>query len=108
MATFNIGEITTATTIEADSGRRLTVAEGGVVRGRNTYAVPVYTIRFVIMTDLAGVGSIETFYNTYSTVFNEATIDGVAYTWLFSNKPMTTLKEGNMRTVEFEAVGYTV
>ena len=101
-------EITTETTVDVDSGRRLGIAEGGQVRGRDTFEQPVFTIRFVIKTDLTGKADVDDFYYSYSDVFNTATIDDKGYSWLFSNKPMVTIKDGPIRFMEWDAIGYQV
>lgn len=108
MATLTIGEILLESTVTVDSGRRLGVTESGLIRGRNAFEDPVFTIRFVIKTDLVGKAALDTFYGTYSDVWNLATIDDKTYTWLFSNKPMVVRKDGPIRFVEFEAAGYEV
>ena len=106
MATLSIGTILSKTKVTADSGRRLDVAEGGLIRGRNTYEYPVYDIHFVIQTDATGKANIDTFYGTYSEAWNASTIDDMSYTWLFKTMPMVTGKDGAIRYVEFDAMGY--
>ena len=108
MAALTVGEITTETTVEVDSGRRLGIAEGGQIRGRNTFEKPVFSIHFVIKTDLTDKAILDTFYDDNSDVFNTVTIDDKDYSWLFSNKPMVTLKDGPIRFMEWDAVGYEV
>ena len=106
MATLSIGTILSKTKVSADSGRRLNVSEGGLIRGRNTFEEPVYDIHFVIQTDAAGKANLDTFYGTYSAAWNASTIDDMSYTWLFKTMPMVTGKDGNIRYVEFDAMGY--
>jgi hypothetical protein len=106
LATLSGYSITTASNVEADSGRLITLAEGGQIRGRNTYEQTVYNIRFVIHTDLAGKATLDAFYATYSDSWNEVTIDDMTYTWLFIDKPMATKTNGPIRIVEFNAMGY--
>ena len=106
MATLSIGTILSKTKVTADSGRRLDVSEGGLIRGRDTFEETVYDIHFVIQTDAAGKANLDTFYGTYSAVLNQSTIDDMTFSWLFRTQPMVTSKDGNIRYVEFDAMGY--
>lgn len=107
MAALTGYTITTDSAVSADTGRKITLAEGGQIRGRDTYEQTVYSLRFVIHTDLTGLAALDTFYDTYSDDWNSATIDDKTYTWLFTeSRPMTTKKDGNIRIVEFTAMGY--
>ena len=106
MATLSGYDITTESTVEADSGRRVDLAEGGQIRGRDTYEKAVYKIRFVIHTNLAGKAALDTFYDTYSDAWNAATIDDTTYTWLFTDKPMVIKTDGAIRIVSFNAIGH--
>jgi len=108
MATLSGYNITTSSAVEADSGRRVTLAEGGQIRGRDTYEQAVYKIRFVIHTDLTGKAALDAFYALYSDVWNTATLDDTTYTWLFVNQPMATKTDGAVRIVEFDAMGHEV
>lgn len=106
MATLSGYDITTDTLPEVDSGRRTGVAEGGQIRGRNTYEQPVYTIPFVVVTDAVGAAALESFYDSYSDTWNDTVVDGATYTWLFANKPTVTQKDGPVRIVSWPALGY--
>lgn len=92
--------------VRADSGRRVSIAEGGQIRGRNTFEKSVYSIHFVIHTDLTGKAALDTFYVTNSDSLNTVTIDDRSYTWLFVNEPEVTEKDGLIRIVEFDAIGH--
>jgi len=109
MAAFDSGlEITTRTTVKPDDGRRIRLAEGGVIRGRNAYAETVYRINVVIKGDLTVKQSLETFYATYTDTMNTLTIDDSDYSAMFTSQPAVTEKDGDIRWIEFGLLGYEV
>lgn len=106
MATLSGFNITKQSVASPDSGRRLGIAEGGQIRGRNTFEQTVFNLVFIIHTDVTGASDLDDFYNLYSDIWNLASIDGVSYTWLFANRPSLLSADGTVRIVTFNATGY--
>ena len=101
-------EITTRTTVTPDDGRKIRLAEGGVIRGRNAYAETVYRIKVVIKGTVAIKQSLETFYATNTDTMNTLTIDDSDYSAMFTSQPAVTAKDGAIRWIEFGLLGYEV
>lgn len=109
MATFPAYNIDPQTRIEADPGRSVVVAEGGLVRGRNAFAQNVYRI-YVVWGWLqpSEHDALKTFYDTNSNDWNTISVDGDDYEVLFAEGgyPSAIEHDGDLRMVASELVGY--
>jgi len=107
MATFNSAwEITADTSVVPDDGRKTRLSEGGLIRGRNSYAAPIFRIDVTIKGSVAIKQAIESFYTTNVNDMNSITIDDSTFTAMFVSMPRVTGKDGDIRWIQFELLGY--
>lgn len=98
--------ITSESLVFPDDGRNLRRAEGGEIRGRNSYSETVFRIRVVAKGTVAVKQALETFYDDNQDALNVINIDGKNYNSMFLEPPAVIEKDGDIRWLGFDLLGF--
>ena len=109
MAAFDSNLIILASTkVVPDDGRDLRHAEGGEIRGRSAYSEPVFKMSVMVKGDVTVKQALEAFYDANTNDMNTITIDDSDYSAIFQNRPYVTKKDGDIRYIKFNLLGFEV
>lgn len=88
-----------------DAGIVTTISEGGNVRARRLFDSPVVTIRVELWATATEKTTLDDFYTANRDNWNEISIDGRTFDFLFTTKPQVIEKQGGLRRLRFSIAG---